>query len=66
MKKFVDIHMCLSHVNFDFCLGSSVLYKQFVHPALMKREQEIDSLLDEAKNRGYTTILQLAARGARY
>jgi len=46
--------------------GSSVLYKQFVHPALLKREQEIDSLLEEAKTRGYSTILQLGVRGARY
>lgn len=46
--------------------GSSLLYKQFVHPMLMRREKEIDALLEEARSRGYTTCVQLGGRGARY
>jgi len=46
--------------------GSSLLYKKFVHPALVKREREIDTMLEEAKSRGYNTAVQLGGRGARY
>ena len=46
--------------------GSSVLYKKFVHPALMNREQEIDLMIEQAKSRGYDTFMQLGGRGIRY
>ena len=45
--------------------GSSLLYKKFVHPALVRREAEIDLLLEEARSRGYNTAIQLGGRGAR-
>ncbi|KAH6947687.1 hypothetical protein HPB50_020728 [Hyalomma asiaticum] len=46
--------------------GSSLLYRRFVHPQLAQREQEIDELLEKAKEQGYTTMLLLGSRGLSY
>lgn len=46
--------------------GSSLLYRRFVHPQLVQREQEIDELLEKAKEQGYTTMLLLGSRGLSY
>ncbi|XP_058456717.1 receptor expression-enhancing protein 2-like [Malaya genurostris] len=39
--------------------GSSNLYRKFVHPMLTRREQEIDDYINQAKEKGYTAVLQL-------
>ena len=46
-------------------IGSSLLYKKFIHPNLMKREDDIDALLEEAKTKGYATFKQLGGRGVK-
>jgi len=46
--------------------GSSILYRNFVHPALTKREQEIDEYISKAKEQGYHTMLQLGSKGVTY
>ncbi|GAB0099598.1 Receptor expression-enhancing protein [Sergentomyia squamirostris] len=46
--------------------GSSTLYRKFVHPMLTRREQEIDEYLNQAKEKGYTTVLQLGSKGMNY
>ncbi|XP_055378291.1 uncharacterized protein LOC129610009 [Condylostylus longicornis] len=46
--------------------GSSVLYRKFVHPMLTRREQEIDEYLNQAKERGYTAVIQLGSKGVNY
>ncbi|XP_055908445.1 uncharacterized protein LOC129943189 isoform X2 [Eupeodes corollae] len=46
--------------------GSSTLYRKFVHPMLTRREQEIDEYLNQAKERGYSAVLQLGSKGVNY
>ncbi|XP_037945721.1 receptor expression-enhancing protein 2-like isoform X1 [Teleopsis dalmanni] len=46
--------------------GSSTLYRKFVHPMLTRREQEIDEYLNQAKERGYSAVLQLGYTGVTY
>ncbi|KAM7343255.1 receptor expression enhancing protein A isoform 2-T4 [Cochliomyia hominivorax] len=46
--------------------GSSTLYRKFVHPMLTRREQEIDDYLNQAKERGYSAVLQLGSKGVNY
>jgi len=46
--------------------GSSLLYKKFIHPSLEKREEDIDSFLEEAKTKGISTFKQIGGRGLRY
>jgi len=37
--------------------GSSVLYRKFIHPALARRENEIDDMISKAKEQGYSAVL---------
>ncbi|KAJ6647356.1 Receptor expression-enhancing protein 4 [Pseudolycoriella hygida] len=46
--------------------GSSILYRKFVHPMLTKREQEIDEYISQAKEKGYSAVLQYGSRGVNY
>jgi receptor expression-enhancing protein 1/2/3/4 len=43
-----------------------LLYRKFVHPALVRREQRIDAMIEEAQTRGYQAAVQLGGRGIRY
>ncbi|CAF1046899.1 unnamed protein product [Rotaria sordida] len=46
--------------------GSTLLYKRFVQPVLKEREQEIDQLLEQTKQKGYTTLCDLTSKSFRY
>jgi len=46
--------------------GSSLLYRKFVHPALVRREQKIDDLITAAQTRSYDTAIELGQKGVRY
>ncbi|KAJ8684039.1 hypothetical protein QAD02_019831 [Eretmocerus hayati] len=46
--------------------GSSILYRRFVHPALCRREAEIDDAIARATEQGYTAFLQLGSKGVNY
>ncbi|XP_043070865.1 uncharacterized protein LOC6559206 isoform X3 [Drosophila grimshawi] len=46
--------------------GSSTLYRKFVHPMLTRREQDIDEYLNQARERGYSAVLQLGSKGVNY
>ncbi|CAH1784262.1 unnamed protein product, partial [Owenia fusiformis] len=46
--------------------GSSILYRKFVHPQLMKREKEIDAYIAKASDKGYTAILKMGSSGFNY
>ncbi|KZC07779.1 Receptor expression-enhancing protein 1 [Dufourea novaeangliae] len=46
--------------------GSSILYRRFVHPALIRRETEIDEALARATEQGYTAVLHLGSKGVNY
>ncbi|XP_013787448.1 receptor expression-enhancing protein 1-like [Limulus polyphemus] len=46
--------------------GSSILYRKFVHPQFMKREQEIDEYIATARDRGYASLVQLSSKGLSY
>ncbi|CAD7089160.1 unnamed protein product [Hermetia illucens] len=46
--------------------GSSTLYRKFVHPMLTRREPEIDEYINQAKEKGYTAVLQLGSKGVNY
>uniref|UniRef100_A0A8B9BK04 Receptor expression-enhancing protein n=1 Tax=Anser brachyrhynchus TaxID=132585 RepID=A0A8B9BK04_9AVES len=43
--------------------GSSLLYRKFVHPTLSRREQEIDTYIIQARERGYETMVRFGKRG---
>ncbi|XP_043938905.1 receptor expression-enhancing protein 1-like [Protopterus annectens] len=43
--------------------GASLLYRKFVHPALSRREKEIDEYIVQAKERGYETMVNFGKRG---
>lgn len=43
--------------------GSSILYRRFVHPQLIKREREIDEYIARTTEQGYSTVLQLGRGG---
>jgi len=42
--------------------GSSVLYRKFIHPALARRENEIDDMISKAKEQGYSAVLTLGSK----
>lgn len=46
--------------------GSSILYRKFVHPQFMKREQEIDEYITTARDRGYASLVELSSKGLSY
>ncbi|KAG7167873.1 Receptor expression-enhancing protein 1-like [Homarus americanus] len=46
--------------------GSSILYRKFVHPWLTRREDDIDNCIAQAKQQGYSTVIQLGTKGMNY
>ena len=46
--------------------GSSMLYRKFVHPALLCREKKIDDLITAAQTKSYDTAIELCRRGVKY
>jgi len=46
--------------------GSSLLYRKFVHPALVHKEKEIDDLLNVAQAKSYDTAVELGQKGVKY
>ncbi|UJR26641.1 hypothetical protein I4U23_007958 [Adineta vaga] len=46
--------------------GSTVLYKRFVQPVLKEREQDIDQLLEQTKQKGYSALVDITNKGFRY
>ncbi|XP_031834178.1 uncharacterized protein LOC116427684 [Nomia melanderi] len=46
--------------------GSSILYRRFVHPALIRREAEIDETLARVTEQGYSAVLHLGSKGVNY
>nr|XP_012220379.1 PREDICTED: uncharacterized protein LOC105671082 isoform X1 [Linepithema humile]XP_012220381.1 PREDICTED: uncharacterized protein LOC105671082 isoform X1 [Linepithema humile]XP_012220382.1 PREDICTED: uncharacterized protein LOC105671082 isoform X1 [Linepithema humile]XP_012220383.1 PREDICTED: uncharacterized protein LOC105671082 isoform X1 [Linepithema humile]XP_012220384.1 PREDICTED: uncharacterized protein LOC105671082 isoform X1 [Linepithema humile] len=46
--------------------GSSILYRRFVHPALIRREADIDETLARVTEQGYTAVLHLGTKGVNY
>jgi len=46
--------------------GSTFLYKRFIQPALQEREHEIDRLIEDTRQRGYSALLDLTNKGFRY
>jgi hypothetical protein len=47
-------------------LGSSILYRRFVHPSLIAREEEIDHMILRLQEQGYNTVTKLAVKGFNY
>lgn len=43
--------------------GSSILYRKFVHPRLVKHEKAIDKYLTEAQKNGYAALLHVGKKG---
>jgi len=46
--------------------GSSILYRKFVHPTLVKNEQEIDGYLVRAREESVKTVMELGTKGFNY
>jgi len=46
--------------------GASILYRKFVHPHFVKREQDIDAYLAKASDKGYSAVLELGSKGFSY
>jgi len=47
-------------------LGSSILYRRFVHPSLIAREEEIDRMILRLQEQGYNTVTKLAVKAFNY
>ena len=47
-------------------LGSSILYRRFVHPTLINREEEIDQFILKLQEQGYNTVTKLAIQAFNY
>ncbi|NWV54478.1 REEP4 protein, partial [Daphoenositta chrysoptera] len=43
--------------------GATLLYRRLLHPALARREKDIDAFLLRARERGYQTVLRFGRRG---
>ncbi|ESO09974.1 hypothetical protein HELRODRAFT_72943, partial [Helobdella robusta] len=43
--------------------GASILYTKVVHPQLSKHENEIDSYITQASDKGYNSLLQFGSKG---
>ncbi|XP_078522496.1 receptor expression-enhancing protein 4 isoform X1 [Lissotriton helveticus] len=43
--------------------GASLLYRKFIHPALSRREKEIDAYIIQAKERSYETMVNFGRKG---
>lgn len=43
--------------------GSSILYRKFVHPRLVKHEKTIDQYIAKAQNRSYATLMDVGKKG---
>ncbi|CAM4883314.1 unnamed protein product [Rotaria socialis] len=46
--------------------GSTFLYKRFIQPLLKEREQDIDQLIEQTRQKGYTALFDLTNKGFRY
>ncbi|OAF71243.1 hypothetical protein A3Q56_00991 [Intoshia linei] len=42
--------------------GSSILYKKFIHPWFVQKENDIDSYIEKAKSYGYTIFMTYASQ----
>jgi len=58
--------LLLVYLLSPYTSGSSILYRKFVHPALMRREERIDAMLESAQTQSYNTAMELGHRGVRY
>ena len=47
-------------------LGSSLIYRKFIHPNLMKKEREIDRMILRLQNQGYNAVTKLAVKALNY
>ena len=47
-------------------LGSSIIYRRFVHPNLIVREEEIDRMICKLQEQGYNTVTRLAVKAFNY
>ncbi|CAF1454963.1 unnamed protein product [Rotaria sp. Silwood1] len=46
--------------------GSTFLYKRFIQPLLKEREQDIDQLIEQTRQKGYSALFDLTNKGFRY
>jgi len=61
MKIIVLVYLLSPYTH-----GSSILYRKFVHPTLVQREERIDAMLESAQTQSYNTAMELGQRGIRY
>ena len=47
-------------------LGSSIIYRKFVHPNLMKKEDEIDRWMQQLRMQGYDSFTYYGTRAFTY
>lgn len=46
--------------------GSKIIYKKIVHRQLAKHEEEIDTYIEQASDKGYSALLEIGSRGLSY
>ncbi|XP_074640788.1 receptor expression-enhancing protein 1-like isoform X2 [Tubulanus polymorphus] len=46
--------------------GSSILYRKFVHPQLMKREKDIDEYIAQATDKGCAALFTIGTKGLNF
>ncbi|MFH4981132.1 hypothetical protein AB6A40_007841 [Gnathostoma spinigerum] len=42
--------------------GASILYRKWVHPTLVKHEEEIDNMLEQAKSESYNKVIRFGSQ----
>ncbi|XP_052545742.1 receptor expression-enhancing protein 2 isoform X6 [Tympanuchus pallidicinctus] len=60
---FCLFHHCRNTHRHCSFLGSSVLYRKFVHPTLSNKEKEIDEYITQARDKSYETMMRVGKRG---
>ncbi|XP_072204002.1 receptor expression-enhancing protein 2 isoform X2 [Excalfactoria chinensis] len=60
---FCLFHHCRNAHRHCSFLGSSVLYRKFVHPTLSNKEKEIDEYITQARDKSYETMMRVGKRG---
>merc|ERR1719414_1970145 len=64
--KFLLFIWLASPVPGSGSIGSSVIYRKFVHPNLTKKEAEIDRWIKRVQNRGYQSVAYYGNRALYY
>lgn len=53
------------YLVFPFTQGASILYRKVVHPYMLRHENDIDLMMDNAKQKGFALVTDVGVEGIR-